>query len=66
MGGNWKLNPTTVQGAQELSAGLAKLIGQSNEVDAIFFPPFPLLPLVKKELMNSRVHVRFFGCVRCR
>ncbi len=58
MGGNWKLNPTTVSGAEDLANGLAKSIGTVATVDSIIFPPFPLIPTVRTQIAQSKIAVR--------
>lgn len=62
MGGNWKMNPTTVKTAEELASGLASTIGSVSTVDAILFPPFPLLPTVHKQLANTHIKLGAQDC----
>ncbi len=59
MGGNWKLNPTTVEAANNLATGVANLVKDIDTVDAVVFPPFPLLGLVKSKIAGTNVKVRF-------
>ena len=56
MAGNWKMNPSTEEEANELAAGLTKLLGEEtcpmdeeNEfcTEVVLFPPHPFLRQVK-------------------
>lgn len=56
IGGNWKLNPTSIEAATKLAADLVALTKDSaKDVDVVIFPPYPLLPLVHPHLKNSNV-----------
>lgn len=57
MGGNWKLNPTSVKGAESLAADLASSLRPFPTVDSVIFPPFPLLPAVQAKLKDSGIKV---------
>eukprot|EP01031_Cornospumella_fuschlensis_P033465 gene33465-40488_t len=58
IGGNWKLNPTTVAQAESLASALAhQLKGLESSIDTVVFPPFPLLPTVRQQLQNSGVRI---------
>jgi triosephosphate isomerase len=57
MGGNWKLNPTTLVAAEDLTGGLVKTINSISNVDSIIFPPFPLISSVRKHIGQSRIAV---------
>lgn len=57
MGGNWKLNPTTLDAAVTLSRELRSLTKDISTVDAVIFPPFPLISNVHSELSGSSLHV---------
>lgn len=58
MGGNWKLNPTTVAAATSLVTELSGLVKDITTVDTVIFPPFPLINIVKSKLEGSRIRVR--------
>eukprot|EP01033_Poteriospumella_lacustris_P012143 gene12143-8686_t len=57
MGGNWKLNPTTVDAAIKLTKDLVSATSDISTVDTAIFPPFPLLPLVQQHLQGSRIQL---------
>ena len=57
MGGNWKLNPTTLVAATTLASELATVTKDISTVDTIIFPPFPLLSAVYPMIEGSRVKV---------
>lgn len=57
MGGNWKLNPTTIEAAVKLTKELVSATSDITTVDTAIFPPFPLLPLVQPHLHGSRIHL---------
>lgn len=58
MGGNWKLNPTTIDGAKKLATELVGLNTDVKDVDVVIFPPFPLLPLIQPALKGTNIKVR--------
>lgn len=55
MGGNWKLNPTTISASTSLVTDLSKLIADINSVDTVIFPPFPLLPIIQPKLKGTNI-----------
>lgn len=55
MGGNWKLNPTTITDATNLASELVRLSSDARDVDVVVFPPFPLLPFVREKLKDSSI-----------
>jgi triosephosphate isomerase len=57
MGGNWKLNPTTIEASLALSKGLAELTKDVTDVDVLIFPPTTVLYPVQLSLANSAVKV---------
>lgn len=57
MGGNWKLNPTTLDAAVKLTKDLVSATSDITSVDTVIFPPFPLLSLVQQHLQGSRVQL---------
>ena len=57
MGGNWKLNPTTITDATNLASELVRLSSDARDVDVVVFPPFPLLPFVREKLKDSSIKV---------
>lgn len=57
MGGNWKLNPTTVKSAETLASEVSRAVKDIHSVGTVVFPPFPLLPIVKAKLHGSNVMV---------
>ena len=58
MGGNWKLNPKTVAGAQSLAADLAKLIAGVKDVDVCVFPAHPhLAPVQVSSLLGLSLDI---------
>lgn len=59
MGGNWKLNPTTLASSEALVAGLVSGINDASNVDTVIFPPFPLMQTVKSKLHGSKIAVSF-------
>lgn len=57
MGGNWKLNPTTLEAATKLAKDLASITKDIHSVDTVIFPPFPLIPTVHHTMQDSRISV---------
>jgi triosephosphate isomerase len=57
MGGNWKLNPTTVEDAKTLTDGIIQHVQKSDYSDVVIFPPYPLLPAVAEKLKDTRISV---------
>lgn len=62
MGGNWKLNPKTVAGAQSLAADLAKLIAGVKDVDVCVFPAHPHLAPVQDKIKGSNISLGGQNC----
>eukprot|EP00981_Chlorochromonas_danica_P008286 scaffold2089_cov189-Ochromonas_danica.AAC.5 len=62
IGGNWKLNPTTVKAAETLVKDLTHLVKDIHTVDTAIFPPFPLLPTVKAQLGGSNIKLGAQDC----
>jgi triosephosphate isomerase len=62
MGGNWKLNPTTVSDSVALAAGLAKLCSDVKDVDILIFPPTTVLFPVKEALKGTNIMVGGQNC----
>jgi len=62
MGGNWKLNPTTISAATSLASNLASLVKDIDSVDTIIFPPFPLLGPVHAKISGSNVKLGAQDC----
>jgi triosephosphate isomerase len=60
MGGNWKLNPTTLEAANNLAKSVAALTKDVKNVDTVIFPPFPLLQTVVANVQGSNIKVRLF------
>jgi triosephosphate isomerase len=50
--GNWKLNPSTIQEAVDLAAGISNSV-PSDKRDVILFVPFPFLDSVQQVVGNS-------------
>jgi len=55
MGGNWKLNPTTLETATKLAKDLVSLTESIATVDTVIFPPFPLLSSVHDHIKSSGI-----------
>lgn len=62
MGGNWKLNPTTVKDSTSLAADLAKLVADVTDVDVAVFPPQPFLVPVYDQIKGSNVKLGGQNC----
>lgn len=58
MGGNWKLNPTTLEAATKLTKDLASLTKDITTVDTIIFPPFPLLAPVHTQVSTAHSKIQ--------
>jgi triosephosphate isomerase len=57
MGGNWKLNPTSIESAKKLAGDLVSMNQNSKDVDVVIFPPFTLLPLINPMVQGSKIKV---------
>ena len=62
MGGNWKLNPTTVAGAVNLATEVAKLTVGVTDVDIAVFPPHPFLVPVYSKIEATNVKLGGQNC----
>lgn len=63
MGGNWKLNPTTVSDATTLASGLVDLVGNGvDNVDVVVFPPMPFLYPVQEKIKDSSISLGGQNC----
>lgn len=62
MGGNWKLNPTTVAESTALASGLADLTKDSTGVEIIVFPPAPFMGPVVDKIKGSNVQLGGQDC----
>ena len=62
MGGNWKLNPTTVASAVSLATEVAKLTKGVVDVDVCVFPPHPFLVPVFSKIEATNVKLGGQNC----
>ena len=62
MGGNWKLNPTTVASAVSLATEVAKLTKGVTDVDICVFPPHPFLVPVYSKIEATNVKLGGQNC----
>ena len=62
MGGNWKLNPTSVAGAVNLATEVAKLTVGVTDVDIAIFPPHPFLVPVYSKIEATNVKLGGQNC----
>lgn len=62
MGGNWKLNPKSVQESITLATDVAKQTVGVNDVDVVLFPPHPFLVPVFTKVEGSNVKLGAQDC----
>jgi len=62
MGGNWKLNPKSVQESINLATEVAKLTKGVSDVDVVLFPPHPFLVPVFTKIEASNVKLGAQDC----
>ena len=62
MGGNWKLNPLSVNAATGLATEFAKQVKGNNEVDVVIFPPHPFLFPVFEKIEATNVALGAQNC----
>jgi len=62
MGGNWKLNPTTISDATDLITGLVEKTKGITTVDTVVFPPMPFIYPVGEKLAGSNIKLGGQNC----
>eukprot|EP00607_Mallomonas_marina_P002408 CAMPEP_0182428984 /NCGR_PEP_ID=MMETSP1167-20130531/25288_1 /TAXON_ID=2988 /ORGANISM="Mallomonas Sp, Strain CCMP3275" /LENGTH=289 /DNA_ID=CAMNT_0024612259 /DNA_START=28 /DNA_END=897 /DNA_ORIENTATION=+ len=62
MGGNWKMNPLTLDKATSLASEVAKLTKDFGDVDVAIFPPSCFLTPVNAEIKSSSVNLGGQDC----
>jgi len=58
---NWKMNPTTLEGAKLLFEAVKKEVKNIKKVEIVICPPFVYLPILKTEIKRPSFAISFGG-----
>jgi len=58
---NWKMNPTTLEGAKLLFEAVKKEVKNIKKVEIVICPPFVYLPILKTEIKRPFFAISFGG-----